>query len=261
VCALLGLAACGSAVADEPAQLAASRTNSSSPSTSTTTATSTTTTSTTVAPPARALHKVMLLGDSEMFDAAPFITDAFRAAGIEVNSQAFPGTSILGGTSVTKTFSTVVAEQDPDAVILLYSGVYLGPYPKTADGQDVAIESPEFWKEWRASAAQATRDLSVNGARVYWVLLPHNTATWASHNTGLTDAYLALQSLPNVGYVDWRRTLVSTPDGAPLAMAPIGPDGALVTVRGEDGRHFDDDASRYLAGVAVSQVLRDYGLG
>jgi len=261
VCALLGLAACGSADDARRAQLADSRANTTSSTTSTTAATSTTTTSTTLAPPARALHKVLLLGDSEMFDASPFATEAFRAAGIEVNSQAFPGTSLLGGTSVTKTFPTVVSQVDPDAVVMLYTGVYFPPYPKAADGRDITLAAPEFWQAWSEAAIKATRDLSANGARVYLVLLPHNDITWREHDTRMNGAYLAVRpAVPTVGYIDWRHTIISGRNGAPIVDAPIGPGGALEPVRGADGRHFSADASHVLADVMAQTVLEDYGI-
>jgi hypothetical protein len=211
--------------------------------------------------PARALHKVLLLGDSEMYDAAPYATAAFKAAGIVVNSQAFPGTSLLGRSQVTQTFPTVLSEQDPDAVVLLYTGAYFPPWAKTPDGQDILLATPEFFQAWTAAATQATRDLSARGARVYWVLLPYNADQWLNHDTRLNDAYLAVRSaIPTVGYIDWRRTIVNGPNGEPLDVAPIGPGGVLAPVRGPDGRHFSADASRVLADVMAQTVLRDYGV-
>jgi hypothetical protein len=202
---------------------------------------------------------VLLLGDSEMFDAAPYATEAFKAAGIEVNSQAFPGTSLLGVSDVTATFPTVLSEQDPDAVILLYTGAYFPPWAKTAGGQDILLATPEFFRAWTAAAAKATRDLSARGARVYWVLLPYNADQWLHHDTRLNDAYLAVRSaVPTVGFIDWRRTIVNGPSGEPLDVAPIGPGGALEPVRGADGRHFSADASHVLADVMAQTVLKDY---
>lgn len=260
VCAALVLAACGSS--SQPS--AGRQTTPTTTTTSSTTAESTTTTSTTstIRPkPARALHKVMLLGDSEMFDAAPYATEAFKAAGIEVNSQAFPGTSLLGRSQVTQTFPTVLGQVDPDAVILLYTGAYFPPWAKTADGQDILLATPEFFQAWTDAATQATRDLSARGARVYWVLLPYNTDQWLNHDTRLNDAYLAVRSaIATVGYIDWRRTIVNGPNGEPLDVAPIGPGGTLEPVRGPDGRHFSADASHVLADVMVKTVLKDYGL-
>jgi hypothetical protein len=155
----------------------------------------------------------------------------------------------------------VLEVQDPDAVILLYTGVYFPPFPKTADGQDILLATPAFWKAWSDAAAQATKVLSARGARVYWVLLPHNDITWREHDTRMNAAYLAVRSaVPTVGYIDWRRTVVSGPHGEPLDVAPIGPGGAVEAVRGADGRHFSADASHVLADVMAKTVLRDYGL-
>lgn len=261
--AVLVLAACGSAATDGAAEQApqpiraraAAATSVPSP----TAASGPTKSSTTVAPPARALRKVLLLGDSEMYDAAPFATEAFKAAGVAVNSQAFPGTSLLGKTQISQTFPTVLAEQDPDAVVLLYTGVYFPPYPKTADGQDIRLATPAFWQAWRDAAVRATRALAARGARVYWVLLPYNDITWRERDTRLNDAYLAVRSsVPSVRYVDWRQTIASGPNGRPLEVAPIGPGGAVEAVRGADGRHFSADASRVLADVMAKTVLRDY---
>jgi hypothetical protein len=246
--ALVALAACGGSTPERTAN----------PSTVLASGSHETTTTTA---PGRPLRKVLLLGDSEMFDAAPYTIEGFRTAGVETNSQAFPGTSLLGVSKINQTFPTVVAEQHPDAVILLYSGVYLPPLAKTADGRDILLATPEFWDAWSESAAQATRDLSAEGAAVYWILLPHNHVTWSAHDTRMNDAYLALQStFDNVRFVDWRKTIVSASDGAPRDVASIGPNGTLAPVRGADGSHFSADASRVLADVMVSTVLQDYGV-
>jgi hypothetical protein len=256
----LTLVACGSSPTEKDAERAESVARTSSSTTSPSVSTSETT-PTTAKAPARALHKVLLLGDSEMFDAAPSAIEGFRAAGIDAVSQAFPGTSLLGVSNITPTFPTVVAEQKPDAVVLLYTGVYFPPFAKTFDGRDILLATPEWWAAWHDSAAQATRVLQAAGAEVYWVLLPHNETTWLEHDTRLNDAYLTLASdVPGVRFVDWRKTPVSGPDGRPLDVASIGPDGSLVTVRGADGRHFSVDASRVLAGVMVETVLKDFGL-
>lgn len=250
----LTLAACASAATLDGVRASGSATSS---STSTTAAEPTTlveATPTTTVPP-EPVHKVLLLGDSVMWDAAPTIVDGFRAAGIEVNSQAFPGTSLLGKTDIRATFRQVVAEVQPDVVVAEYSGVYLPPFPTAADGREILLGTPEFWDAWEAAVVDATRALSSSGARVYWVLLPHDETTWEARSTGLNDAYLgAADAAPGVGYIDWR-TPISGVFGAPIDEAPIGPGGTLVPVRGPDGRHFSHEASIVLAGVVVDTVL------
>ena len=261
---VFALAACGSAAPSRTASsgpgttaVPSSSVAAHRPSTSSTTSSSTTVAA--PAAPARALHTVLLLGDSEMFDAAPFATEAFKAAGVEVNSQAFPGTSLLGASDVTATFAKVVSDIKPDAVVLLYTGAYFPPLAKTPDGRDIELATPEFFTAWTAAAAKATRTLQAGGAEVYWVLLPQNEEQWNAHDTRLDDAYLALASkVPGVHYVDWRHTIVNAPNGAPLAVAPIGPGGTPAPVRGADGRHFSADASRTLANVMVSDVLKHF---
>ena len=112
-----------------------------------------------------------------------------------------------------------------------------------------------------ANDSRTLRDLSANGARVYWVLLPHNDITWREHDTRMNGAYLAVRpAVPTVGYIDWRHTIISGRNGAPIVDAPIGPGGALEPVRGADGRHFSADASHVLADVMAQTVLEDYGI-
>lgn len=224
-----------------------------------TTAAPTTTTSTSTTLPPSSLHKIVIFGDSIMFVTSKFQVQRFQAAGIEAVNQSFPGTSILGHTDVSQTFARVMQEEHPDVVLAEYSGVYLPPYPKTSDGRDIALASPEYWAAWKEAALRATRDLASTGARVYWVLLPHDKRTWASGDTRMNDLYTALsKELPNVGLVDWRWA-VSGPYGAPVDQLPIGPNGAMANVRGSDGYHFSLEASDVLAGVTVTSVLRDYG--
>jgi len=213
------------------------------------------TTTTTTTTPVTPVRTVLVLGDSVMWDAARYATGYFGAAGVQVNSQAFPGTSLLGKTDIRSTFRQVVADVRPDVVVAEYSGVYLPPFPTTPDGREILLATPEFWAAWRDAVVDATADLSSTGAKVYWVLLPHDDITWANGDTRLNDAYQAASAwFRDVRFVDWRMA-VSGPYGAPVDVAPIGAFGALAPVRGPDGRHFSPEASRFLAANLVDTVL------
>jgi len=223
------------------------------PATTTSTSTTSTTTSTT-APPAP-VHKVLIVGDSVMWEAASYIVQDFADAHVEAVSRAGAGSSLLGGTDVRHLFPQFVADTHPDVVVALYSGVYLPPVAKTADGRDIGLATPEFWTAWRAAVVDATAILSSTGAKVYWVLLPHDKNTWLTGELPLNDAYeAAATTFPDVGFVDWRWR-VSGPFGEPVELAPIGPGGALAPVRGPDGGHFTLEASADLADAIVDTVL------
>ena len=218
--------------------------------------TTTTTTTVPVAPP----KKVLVMGDSVIWDTVARVREGFGAAGIEVVSEAFPGTSLLGGTNVRQTFRQVVTDHRPDVVVLGYTGVYLPPYAVDDLGRPIELSSEEYWTAWTVAAAEATATFGSLGARVYWVLYPHDEITWAAQEMRMNDLYRGLAAwYPGVRFIDWRG-VVSGPFGAPVASLPIGPNGEMAPVRGPDGHHFSPDGTRTLADHLVDTVLRDHRL-
>lgn len=216
------------------------------------------TTSTTV--PVAPLEKVLIMGDSVIWDAVGRVREGFAAAGIEVVSEAFPGTSLLGGTNVGHTFGDVVTAHRPDVVILGYTGVYLPPYAVDGLGRPVELGSEAYWTAWTVAAAEATATFGSLGARVYWVLYPHDEITWAAQEMRMNDLYRGLTAwYPGVRFIDWRG-VVAGPFGAPVESLPIGPNGESAPVRGPDGHHFSPDGTRVLADHLVDTVLRDHHL-
>lgn len=218
------------------------------------------TTTTSARPPGRPL-RVLIMGDSPMWDAYPFIEAGLRAAGVEVRGGAFPGTSLLGRTDVRATFPRVVAEHRPDVVVAEYSGVYLPPYARGPDGAELVLGTDPWWAAWRAAAVEATAVFSSKGAQVYWVLMPHTRDSWTRGlPLQMNGLYLSLRAeFPGLRYVD-AVTPLSGPGGAYAEALPVGPGGSLVTVRAPDGAHFTEAGSRILAATVVNTVLADYGL-
>ena len=256
VVALLGAALIAAACAPDRRVSAAER-----PAiavTSVTAAPTTTTTTTTV--PAAPPKKVLIMGDSVIWDAVPRVREGFGAAGLEVVSEAFPGTSLLGGTNVRQTFRQVVTDHRPDVVVLGYTGVDLPPYAVDDLGRPIELSSEAYWTAWTFAAAEATATFGSLGARVYWVLYPHDEITWAAQEMRMNDLYRGLRAwYPGVRFIDWRG-VVSGPFGAPVESLPLGPNGEIVPVRGPDGHHFSPDGTRTLADHLVDTVLRDHHL-
>lgn len=223
-----------------------------------TTALPTTTTAALPRPTGRPL-RVLVMGDSPIWDAYPFIEEGFRRAGVEVRGGAFPGTSLLGRTDVRATFPRIVAEHRPDVVVAEYSGVYLAPYARGPDGAEIELGTEAWWAAWRAAAVEATRAFSAGGARVYWVLMPHTRDSWARGlPLRMNELYLSLRAeFPGVRFID-AVTPLSGPNGEYAEALPVGPGGELVTVRAPDGGHFTEAGSRILAAAVVGTVLADY---
>jgi lysophospholipase L1-like esterase len=254
VVALLGAALVAAACGPDRRVSAAERPP--TPVTSVTAEPTTTTTTVPVAPP----KKVLVMGDSVIWDAVPRVREGFGAAGIEVVSEAFPGTSLLGGTNVRQTFRQVVTDHRPDVVVLGYTGVYLPPYAVDDLGRPIELSSEAYWTAWTVAAAEATATFGSLGARVYWVLYPHDEITWAAQEMRMNDLYRGLRAwYPGVRFIDWRAP-VSGPFGAPVDSLPLGPNGEIVPVRGPDGHHFSPDGTRTLADHLVDTVLRDHHL-
>jgi hypothetical protein len=220
-----------------------------------------TTTSAVLPRPAGRPLRVLVMGDSPMWDAYRFIEEGLRGAGVEVRGGAFPGTSLLGRTDVRATFPRTIAEHRPDVVVAEYSGVYLPPYARGPDGAEIELGTEAWWSAWRAAAVEATRVFSSAGAQVYWVLMPHTRDSWARGLPLRMNAlYLSLRAeFPGLRFID-AATPLSGPGGEYAEALPVGPGGALVTVRAPDGGHFTEAGSRILAAAVVRTVLGDYGM-
>ena len=178
-------------------------------------------------------ERVLLLGDSMMFDAAPAITDALGAGGAVVIDRSILG---LGLTRADywdweNRWPELIADFEPDAVV-----VFLAPF----DLADLALApSPERWaEEYRAAIATAVHSLG-DDARILWVLSPDYGDETLGAGVDLVN-----------------RLVAEARADVPFEVVDVGAiDPADPLLRKDDGIHLCADGSARIAD-AIAEHLR-----
>lgn len=185
--------------------------------------------------------RLVLIGDSLMYQATPATEAVFRPRGWEVSGNAIPGSGLLltaPGETVPaweRRSRELVEEVDPDVVIATFIGVYF-----TQDGSDgPALGSEEMRKAWAASFRRVDAVLRSRGATVWWTLVPPiRDSPWREQALLVND--VARAEAP-------RRTID--------AYNEFGGDGPWdPTDRDPDGTHFDATGNARFAQLLVDTV-------
>lgn len=123
--------------------------------------------------------KVLLVGDSVMWGAAPEIMDEFQTRGMEVRYVGLAATGPLWNNKLWATWTRdAVAEFKPDLVIFEACCVYPGPNTAAfgggqlyvdANGNTVQPDSEAMFVEWERAARELIAIGKSGGASVWWV--------------------------------------------------------------------------------------------
>jgi hypothetical protein len=205
-----------------------------------------TTTSLAVEPAGR----VLVLGDSGMFDAAPAVVAMFRSAGAEAvdGSRRGLGLTRVGFESESSPFAEewaqMVQSDDPDLVVVML-GVWDGGFVELY-GADAYADVVE----------QAVAVLTERGARVLWLSTPPDrvvTDRPADH----VFEQVAAKHPGRVFYADIDAA-VRAPDGT-IPATYLAVDGTLVRLRKNDGWHFCPDGAAAVA-TEIGRLAVERGL-
>lgn len=104
--------------------------------------------------------RVLLVGDSLMWQLAPELTARFVAEGAAVLSAPRSATSIPGPYDWPARMDSLVTAWQPDVVVVHF-------FPEFTRASD-----PAYADQWHAAVADATKRLSAHGARVVWLESP-----------------------------------------------------------------------------------------
>jgi hypothetical protein len=182
--------------------------------------------------------RVLVLGDSGMFDAAPAVVAMFQSAGAEAvdGSRRGLGLTRVGFESESSPFAEewarMVEADDPELVVVML-GVWDGGFVELY-GADAYAEVVEL----------AVAVLTDRGARVLWLSTPPDrvvTERPADH----VFEQVAAKHPGRVFYADIDAA-VRAPDGTMPATYPAL-DGTLVRLRKNDGWHFCPDGAAAVA--------------
>jgi hypothetical protein len=210
------------------------------------TTTTTTTTSLAVEPAGR----VLVLGDSGMFDAAPAVVAMFQSTGAEAvdGSRRGLGLTRVGFESESSPFAEewarMVEADDPELVVVML-GVWDGGFVELY-GADAYAEVVE----------QAVAVLTAGGSRVLWLSTPPDRFV-TERPADQVFEQVASNHPGRVFYADIDAA-VRAPDGTiPVAYRAV--DGTLVRLRKNDGWHFCPDGAAAVA-TEIGRLAVERGL-
>lgn len=202
--------------------------------------------------------RVLLVGDSMMWQLVPAIAGKLEAGGrIQVHADTRSTTSLVGPYDWPSRLTALVDTYRPDVVVGLFSGD-LQPGFTDPQGEPVAMNTQRYYDLTAAAMQDATTRLHAHGARVLWVAGP---------TTGLPDVVQRFDTFRALyeGIAERSGGTVDVIDGfAPLA----GPDGEFVTqlpdatgrpvlVRLPDALHLTSAGVARLADAVVTAVRSD----
>jgi uncharacterized protein len=202
--------------------------------------------------------RVLVLGDSVMFDASLAIVAALSAAGATVDNEPYLGMGL------TKTdlydwrahWPGLLAAARPDLVVVL-----LGAWDLPGGGGPATAAVPAAWSSlYEADVAEAARLLTGAGARVVWIGLPWiRDLASRQQVAALDDAFRTVAGrVAGVTFVDGAAVLAG-PDGGYAEHLP-GPGGRPERVRKLDGVHLCPAGAARLAAAVVAAVRGWWGL-
>ena len=198
-------------------------------------------------------ERVLCIGDSLMFQAAPAVAAALGSKGYDVRFNAVPGSGLLDTRyDWLQTARGFVASFNPDIVVAEFIGDYglLGTRP------DVPPNSEAFFSAWQVAAQQLEDILTKRHAQVYWVVGPPVAQAVGQHNLTVLNQIYEMLSAPDSGtghppIIDMNSAFAA-PGGGYTGFLP-GPNGP-VQVRTADGTHLTPAGEDLFAQVVARTV-------
>ncbi len=211
-------------------------------------------------------ERVLLMGDSLVYQAYPTIEDRFDDTGIDVELIGGAGETMMSDQAHwLGELETTVADFDPDVVILescCGSGNPRRPDPYVGpDGVLIEPDTGEELHEWKRLALAASDTAGANGAQVFWVLAPPARTNGyygpiENRIGSVNEVYVEVTACDTgLTLIDWG--LLAAPDGS-YAEALLDASDTPVKVRTADGLHFTKDGQALLADLTHDVVLESW---
>jgi hypothetical protein len=217
--------------------------------------------------------RVLLVGDSILFQPTPTIIDLLDGLGVRTHGAAVSGSGLLTGEIDWQARAEqLIDEIRPDVVLVLFVGNYPPNHPDDAGyerdgklpvdptGRAIEADTPEFFTAWQDAADALTSTLASRGARVYWVEPPPMLEWDPLHRADVLYAgYRQLGADHEaVGYVSPRSWLAG-PAGEWIS--EIAACGGYHKLRTSDTVHFTDDGARRYGHALARLLSADQGWG
>jgi hypothetical protein len=121
--------------------------------------------------------RVLLIGDSLLYQPSCGLAAYLSHVGVETHMHAISGSGLLTGKPVwQQQTARLLKSVHPDVVVALFSGNYPPP-PVVRDGRPVAVDTPAFFAAWQASAEKISAEVRASGAKLFWVEPPPMVAS------------------------------------------------------------------------------------
>jgi hypothetical protein len=210
-------------------------------------------------PPRRALHTLLVTGDSMSMPLDGYLAQKLDPKGVHVIEDPHIGTGISSTFIVNwaKLAAKQVREDHPDAVVV-FIGANDG-YPMGGPGgHQVECCSAQ----WAAIYANRVRQMAniyrQDGiARVYWITLPTPREPARQEIARVVDAAIEVAAQP---WADQVRVIDTVPTFTPGAVYrdSMSIHGTPTIVRESDGVHLNEAGSSLLAGIVLGRVGQDF---
>jgi hypothetical protein len=211
-------------------------------------------------PTASAPLRVLVVGDSVMFDTEPALRAALAAAGpsrVESRSVFGFGLSRPEYYDWRAKWPRFVSEARPDAVVVM-----VGPFdtgPQRVRGRTLVPGTAAFAAWYGGLVEEAHSILTASGARVFWVGTPWQRASGTRERVAaVNDVFRTVASRAGSVYIDSARRLAGR-DGDYREFA-AGPGGRVVRWRKTDGVHLCPDGAARVASAVVSALAPVWGM-
>ncbi len=205
------------------------------------------------APSTDGARRVLVVGDSLVFNAAPQIGAVFEQHGVEARFVGHGETGPLSGQGWwAREVGYQVRAWHPDVVVVEACCNYMVDEPGylLADGTTAAPDSPAMFDAWTAQVHDLRHEAEAGGAKVLWVLTPDAGPQWSvTYRDRVTHLNLIAGGL-GVPLIDWLGVLEPSRTFTPTIPGLGGP----VAVRTPDGLHLTDAGNQLVADATWRQV-------
>jgi hypothetical protein len=210
-------------------------------------------------PPRRALHTLLITGDSMSMPLDDDLARQLDPKGVHVIEDPHIGTGISTTFVVDwGTLSALQVKRDHPAAVVVFIGANDGFPMAGPDGHEVACCSAEWAAIYASRARQMANTYRQNGAaRLYWITLPTPREAARQKIARVVNAAIQVAAQP---WVDQVRVVDTVPTFTPgdIYRDAMSVAGTQTIVRQSDGIHLNDAGSSLLASIVLARIGQDF---
>jgi hypothetical protein len=200
------------------------------------------------------VDRVALIGDSIMYQSGCTIAESLAEVGITTSRHGVSGTGLLAGADWVAEAKKIVEQEQPDIVLAIFVGNYIGQPVRNPDGSIVQRDTPEFFRLWQERAQMLSQVVRDGGAQLYWVSPPPIGVAPLATAQRLFEGY---EKIPD-DHVLHSGEVLAGPDGKEVLAKKSC--GSVRFVRTGDAVHLTDDGARIYGQQIAHDLTGDIGI-